>query len=161
MNTIQIQLSENHYDTLMQVLDYAQGNIRMDMESNRKHGDDDNEELIELSAQVDDLCKELVGTKTYLWTSTLGEITLEIPADAVDEIARPGQNLPAVQKWLSEPSYLKAQFDRWQEDDVQAARECLKDAGIEDIDAKRDNEVAEYVLWIACHDVNEERGQED
>lgn len=161
MNTIQIQLSEKDYDTLMSLLDYAEENIVMDMEANRKHGDEDTDGLGEFQDRHGEIVKELTSTKTYLWTSSMGDIELEIPADAVEEIARPGQNLPAVQKWLSEPSYLKVQFDRWEQDEVQAAREYLKEAGIDEVDDKSDEGVAQYVLWMACHDINDERGQKD
>lgn len=161
MNTIQIQLSEKHYDALMELLDYAEQNIVMDMEANRKHGDEDTDGLEEFQDRHGEIVKELISTKTYLWTSSMGDIELEIPADAVDEIARPGQNLPAVQKWLSEPRYLKAQFDRWEWDDLQAAREYLQEAGVDGTEDKSDEEVAEYILWMACHDINEERSQED
>lgn len=161
MNTIQVQLSEKHYDTLMSLLDYAQENIVMDMDANRKHGDEDTDGLEEFQDRHGEIVKELTSTKTYLWTSSMGDIELEIPADAVDEIARPGQNFPAVERWLSEPSYLKAKFDRWEQDDVQAAREYLKEAGIDEVDDKSDECVAQYVLWMACHDIKDERGQED
>lgn len=161
MNTIQIQLSEKHYDALMELLDYAEQNIVMDMDANRKYGDEDTDNLAGFLGGHEGVVKELISTKTYLWTSSMGDIELEIPAAAVDEIARPGQNLPAVERWLSEPSYLKVQFDRWEQDEVQAAREYLKEAGIDEVDDKSDEGVAQYVLWMACHDIADERGQKD
>lgn len=161
MNTICIKLNEKHYDTLMSLLDYAQENIRMDMEANRKYGDEDTDGLEGFQDRHGEIVKELISTKTFLWSSSMGDIELEIPADAVEEIARPGQNLPAVERWLSEPSYLKVQFDRWEQDEVQAAREYLKEAGIDEVDDKSDEGVAQYVLWMACHDIADERGQKD
>lgn len=159
MNTIQIQLNERKLADLTELLDEGLDAVsyKLRKEEADHYTQEDRDEITRLCGEGVSEIRQAIKNRDYLWTSSLGDIHLNIPLQAVEDIARPGQNLPAVQKWLSEPNYLKAQIDRWEWDDLQAARGCLKDAGFDGVEDMDDETVARHVLWIACHDVNEER----
>lgn len=152
MNTITLQLNDSQYDTLMELLDHAQANLKSD----RDYASDDETEVEaeELLADHEELVKELVSSKSYTWTSGLGEVDLDIPAKHVDAIAQSGDNEPACLEAIENDPYLKAQLMRM---NTVGAVNYLKDAGIENGGDMSDDEVRVYILWTACHDINDER----
>lgn len=155
MNTLTVQLNDAQYRSLMELLDYAQNDLQSDL---RSASDEESEaEAQGMLAEHEELVQALTATKAYLWSSGDGRLELEIPAEAVAEIARSGDNLPAVERWMTERSYLSKQVGDL---DVFAMAEFLRDAGVE-IDAFTVYQVRQHVLWMACHDINDEAGMED
>lgn len=158
MNTVTVSLTDKQFDLLDLLLDYADEHL------DRLIREESDSEYRDTFKKEQEGCRELVGTihatKTYLWSSGCGHLELEIPAEAVDDIAQPGDNEAAVRSWLDpdQPNHLQAQFALLSSCDM---RHTLEDAGIENVDAMPDEVVEQYTLWIACHDISEERNQED
>lgn len=98
-------------------------------------------------------------TKEYLWSSGCGRVNLTIPARHIDAIAVSGDNEPACRQAIEEDLYLRAQLEH--DVNMGLARVYLSDAGIEGVNEKDDDLVRVYLLWVACHDINEERNMED
>lgn len=163
MNSIQIQLNDRQLADLTELLDEGLDAVsaKLSNEEADHYTQADRDEIMRLSCDGISEIRQAIEDRSYLWLSSSGCIDLTIPLQAIEDIAQSGSNDAAVKRWLSEPSYLKAQFDRWEFDDVDAARGYLADAGIENAEDKGDEEVAEYILWMACHDIKEERNQED
>lgn len=152
MNTVTLQLSDKQYDDMMSLLDYAQNDLQSDL---RNASDEESEaEVKGVLGDHEELVRELVSTKHYLWSSGCGRLELEIPAKHVDEIAQSGDNEPACLEAIENDPYLKAQLMRM---NTVGAVNYLKDAGIENVDDMSDDEVRVYILWTACHDINDER----
>lgn len=144
MNTIVVQLNDKQHLQLLRLL------------SDALSATDDRE----AHAALADLGRAVVDTKAYLWTSGCGHLELEIPAEAVEDIARQGDNQPAVKAWLEgeETNYLRAQVERIDHNDI---RTYLTEAGIDEVREKSLAECRSYLLWMACWDIHEERNQED
>lgn len=154
MNTITVQLNDKQYRSMMELLDYAQEHLSREVER-LNLGSAKQKQML---ADHEELVQELTSTKSYAWTSSLGEVDLDISAEHVEAIAQSGDNEPACRAAIEEDTYLRAQLERM---DMAKARSYLKDAGIEDVDSKDDDLVRVYILWMACHDINDEAGMED
>jgi len=156
MNTIQIQLNDKQFDALQELITYAMDHLehRISTEGDNGYRDDFKAELA-MAGEVSGVLNE---TKEYLWTDSYGYISLEIAAEHVNAIAVSGDNEPACLAAIENDGYLRHQLG---EMDMEAAVNVLKDAGIEDVDRKSNDEIRTYVLWMACHDINEERNMED
>lgn len=156
MNTIQIQLNDEQYDDLITLLDYA----RSDLESDLRNATDEEStaEAVDLLDAREKVLIDLVGTKSYLWTSGCGRIELVIPAAVVGTVAQSGDNEPACRQAIKNHGYLASQLAKI---DGPTARENLKDYGIETerVDAMSFDDLKLYTLWIACHDIKEEAHQ--
>ena len=163
MNTIQLQLNDRQLADLKELLDEGLDTIsfKLSKEEADHYTEADREEIMRLCGEGVGDIRKAIEERSYLWSSGSGCIELEIPRQAVEDIAQSGQNLPAVKHWLSEPSHLKAQFERWDQNDIEAARNYLEDSGVEGGEDQSDEEVMRFILWMACHDINEERNQED
>lgn len=150
MNTIQIQLDDSQYETLIESLE---GHIET-LHSDRKHADSDegekeiSEEIIFVMSMRDDIR----SSKSYLWTSGSGTMELDIPTEVVDSIAQSGDNEPAVLEVLETPSYLRKQLENLPMDQM---NEHLLDAGI-DTEGFTGKKMVMYVLWLACFDIKDE-----
>jgi len=155
VNTIQIQLNDKQYDAMMGLLDYAQSDLQSDL---RNASDEESEaEAKEMLAEHEDLVQELTSTKSYLWSSGCGRVDLDIAAEHVDAIAVSGDNEPACLAAIENDGYLRYQLG---EMDMEAAVDYLKEAGIEDVDRKSNDDIRVVLLWIACHDISDESAME-
>lgn len=160
MNTICIQLNEQQLSDLEHLLDEG-----LDLVSSKpSEGDYSEEDLAEIMRLCGDGITEIrraIQDRTYLWSSGCGHLELDIPAQAVDDIARPAcDNEPATKAWLEgeESNYLRAQVERLDLNDI---RTFFDEAGIEDVRSKSEAECRELLLWTACHDVRNEKSQRD
>ena len=158
--TYQIQLTQQQLDDLESLLEHVSDDITMSM-SVIDQGDYEEGELEELERRAgegyESIC-EAIQERTVLWSSSCGNVQLEVPINVVEEVARPGDNQPAVIAALKEPSYLRAQLENM---DMAAAADHLASAGLEQFDeggvSQEDQQaITHYLLWMACHDVNEE-----
>ena len=158
MNTICVHLNERLLADLNELMDEGLDTISSKLSSREAehYTQADRDEIMRLCCEGISEIRQALEDRSYLWTSGTGNISLEIPAQAVEDIARQGDNEPAVKRWLGEPSYLKAQFDRWDQDDIDAARAYMSDSGLDDVYEKLEEEVMHFLLWMACHDIKEE-----
>lgn len=142
MNTIQIQINDKQYDNLQYLLGIAK------KEFSHQQQDD----------MLSDLEEALVSTKSYLWTDSYGYIDLEVAARHIDAIAVSGDNEPACIAAIENDGYLRRQLE---EMDMEAAANYLTEEGIENAADKSNDDLRLHILWMACHDINEERNLED
>lgn len=158
MNTIQVQLNERQLKDLIHLVD--EGLDAVETRLNNGEYLENPDDVPRLSGEGIEAIHDAIANRTYLWTSGCGHLELEIPAQAVDDIARPGDNEPAVKAWLEgeETNYLRAQVERIDHNDI---RTYLTEAGIDEVREKSVAECRSYLLWMACHDIAEERNQED
>lgn len=83
------------------------------------------------------------------------KFSIEIPAQAVDEIAVSGSNDEAVSEWVLKVSMHHITDYALKEYVV----ECFADLEDKDFNDRMENE--ERMLWLACHDIKEEEVEED
>jgi len=154
MNTITVQLNDKQFDALQDLLDYAMDHLdwRISLEGEYGYRDDFQAEL-DMAGEVADVLNQ---AKTYLWSSGDGHLELEIPAQAVEDIAQVGDNEPAVNAWLYTHGPLRKQLMDMQSD-VMAT--YLVETGL-DLEARTVWEMRQLLLWTACWDIAEERNQE-
>lgn len=144
MNTIQIQLDDKQYDYINRLLE----ELTEDAEQTPSY---DYEMLV-------NIWRDVSLTKAYLWSSGCGRVNLTIPARHIDAIARPGNNEPACIAAIEEDGYLRRQLVRLDHNDI---RTYLEEAGIYGVEENSESELKVVLLWLACHDINEERNMED
>lgn len=159
MNTIVVQLNERQLNDLQRLLDEAFDMLSL--------GVDDTDYTDADRADIERLCdtgiseiRNAIADRHYLWTSGCGYLTLGIPTQAVDDIARPASdNLPAVEAWLAgeETNYLRAQVERLNRNDIRC---YLTECGIDGVREKTTAECRMHLLWMACWDIHEEKDQE-
>lgn len=142
MNTIQIQINDKQYDNLQYLLGIAK------KEFSHQQQDD----------MLSDLEEALASTKSYLWMDSYGYIELDIAAEHVDALAVPGDNEPACIAAIENDGYLRRQLE---EMDMEAAVNYLYETGIENAADKSNDDLKLYILWMACHDIDEERNMEE
>lgn len=66
----------------------------------------------------------------------------DIPLDCINECMVPGQSSDAaIAKWLKKLDFTV---------DIDKARKFIKSYGIDEVDFKSDEDLAPWVLWIAC-----------
>lgn len=70
----------------------------------------------------------------------------DLPKECIDEIAQPGRNDEAVTKWREKLSFTV---------NVKNARKFLDAYGIDNVSSMSKEDLADYVLWMACHDFAE------
>lgn len=157
-NTLMIQVSDAQYDTLVELLGYALTNMDFDLQELSEKNEGARTNLAEFIALAEDLEDTIEKTKSYLWESGCGLLKLEIADRHIDAIARPGDNEPATLAAVLEDGYLAAQLMNLTDKDV---AEYLKDAGINEVDSKSRADQRKYVLWMACHDIQEEKYNDD
>ena len=155
MNTITIQLNEKQFSDLVTLLDLAHADLQSDMD---KAVDDESAEEAQSLLEAHESIHNALADRSYLWSSSHGDIVLEIAARHVHSIAVSGDNEPACRAAIEEDVYLRRQLE---EMSILQARLHLKDAGIDEVDEKSDDLVRLYILWMACHDISEERNMED
>ena len=156
MNTVTIQLTHKQLSDLITLLDIAHADLQSDMDN---AVDDESAEDAYSLLSAHESINEALTDRCYLWTDSYGVIELEIAAHHVESIAVSGDNEPACRAAIEEDGYLRRQLE---EMDMARAREYLiMETGIEDVDSKDDELVRIYILWMACHDINEERNMED
>lgn len=153
MNIVQVQLTEKQYEDLMRMLDHAHS----DYESDLDHAgyEDEAEDAREMLAMHEEVVQELTSSKTYLWDAGfIGGLDLEIPAEVVSMVATSGDNGPAVKEAIRDHGYLRRQLN---ELDLEDSREYLTEAGIDEVDGMDTDTVLQYMLWMACHDLNDNK----
>jgi hypothetical protein len=159
MNTLQIQLNERQLADLTVLLDEGLDTISMKLSGREveHYTQAERDEITRLCCDGISAIRRAIEDKSYLWSSGSGLIELDIPTQAVDDIARPGDNEPACLNWLDpdNPNYLEAQINRWRQAELDDAREYLKDAGIDEVDEMPYEKVAMYIVWMACHEIAE------
>lgn len=160
MNTIQIQLNDRQLADLTELLDEGLDAVsaKLSNEEADHYTQADRDEIMRLSCDGISEIRQAIEDRSYLWTSGSGSIELEISSAIVDDIAVSGDNEPVCRSAIDEDGYLRRQLE---ELDMEEARDHLKDAGIDEVDEKSDEMVRIYTLWMACHDIAEERHQED
>ena len=84
--------------------------------------------------------------KANWWSSSSGRVELEIPVEAVEDIAQSGRNDEAVSFWLP-----KIDFSSYTEEVLNAE---LYEYGLDDSDSRQ--HIEERLLWIAAWDIAEE-----
>lgn len=159
-NIYQIQLTQRQLDDLEPLLKHGSDDIKQSI-SVIDTNDYEEGELEDLERRAgegyESLC-EAIQDRTALWSTSCGRVELEVPIKVVETIAVSGDNQPAVIAALKEPSYLRAQLENM---DMVAAADHLASAGLEQFDeggvSQEDQQaITHYLLWVACHDVNEE-----
>lgn len=157
-NTITTQLNDKQFNALAELLGYAVAQLETDRDN--AFDDEAENEAIEMMEAAEELQKALGDTKTYLWTSSDGRIELEVAAGHVRAIAQPGDNLAAVQIAIDTDARLSYLLGKMDEDTLM---EYYNESGAGDPSepAKTRKELKEFLLWSACHDINDEMVMEE
>lgn len=88
-----------------------------------------------------------------IWAESLGRIELDVPTEAMLDIARQGNNEPAVVRWLP------AVADQIGQHDPALVADVLAESGGWDREQLHsDYENAKRLLWLAAWDLAEEGG---
>lgn len=156
MNTITVQLNDEQFYALQEVIPHAMDRLEhlISIEGDKECREEFETEL----STAGELAGAINSTKMYLWTSGCGRIELDIPASIVDEVAQSGDNLPAVESALQEHPYIVKQMERY---DSKVLEEYLDEAGIDDVHQMNIRTMHQYLLWMACWDIHEERNSGD
>lgn len=154
MNMIQVQLTEKQYEDLLALLErgYEDLNTYLGSGSPCLEDYDEAEQLDLIRLSRTNLQAELTASKTYLWDAGFISLELDIPAEVVDAVARSGDNEPAVKQAIEEHGYLRRQLN---ELDLEDSREYLTEAGIDEVDGMNTDTVLRTILWMACHEIND------